>query len=58
VDGKLGLSGAKDLSESTLDSSVVKSIIADGKGAMMLFKGTLNNAEIDAVSKFVVTLRK
>lgn len=58
TDGKLGLSGAKDLSISTLDSNSVKTIVANGKGQMMPFKGTLNAAEVDAVSKFVVTFRK
>jgi len=56
-DGKLGMMGAKDLSASMLDHEGIKSIIANGKGAMAGFKNQLNEAQLEAVAQYVETLK-
>jgi cytochrome c6 len=55
ANGKLGLSGAKDLTQSklTLDSRI--QIITNGKNLMTPFKSLLNEGEINAVAEYSLT---
>jgi mono/diheme cytochrome c family protein len=55
ANGKLGLSGAKDLTQSelTLDSRI--QIITNGKNLMTPFKALLNEGEIKAVAEYSMT---
>lgn len=58
-DGKLGSSGAKDLSKSTLSIAEINEILANGKNAMPPMKellGTKENQEL--VVNHVLSLRK
>jgi mono/diheme cytochrome c family protein len=57
-DGKLGLSGAKDLSISQLDSTGINTMVNEGKNAMTGFKTILSAEQVNAVSQYVKTLRK
>lgn len=59
-DGTLGMSGANDLSESTMTFNEVKFTIEKGTdNGMPRFKEILSNeAELDAVVEFVLTLKK
>ncbi len=57
ADGKLGLSGAKDLSVSELPLDSRIQIITNGKNLMTPFKALLNEAEIKAVAEYTLTLR-
>lgn len=57
TDGKLGKLGASDLSISALDEASINSIITNGRGAMSPFEGALTAEQIEAVSKYVETLR-
>lgn len=58
-DGKLGASGAKDLSVSNLSDKEIENIINNGKNAMPPMKVLLENKEnIDLVIKHVKSLRK
>ncbi len=57
-DGKLGLSGASDLSTSTLNSANTRTIIAKGRGRMLPFKNLMTKEEIHAVAAYIETLRK
>lgn len=57
ADGKLGLSGAKDLSASELPLDARISIITNGKNLMTPFKALLSEAEIKAVAEYTLTLR-
>lgn len=50
-DGKLGMSGAKDLSVSALDLNGMKEIILHGKGTMPA--STLNEEQAQAVAEYV-----
>jgi mono/diheme cytochrome c family protein len=56
-DGKLGMSGAKNLaiSELSLDSRI--QIITNGKNLMTPFKALLNEGEIKAVAEYSLTLK-
>jgi cytochrome c6 len=54
--GKLGLSGAKDLSQSELTLEERKYIIVHGKNTMTPFKKILSDKEIDAVAKYTQKL--
>lgn len=56
ADGTMGMSGAKDLSESELDLVQRELIIANGKGMMTPFKNILTPEEITAVAKYTMTL--
>lgn len=55
-DGKLGVSGAKDLSVSTLSKEEMIALVTNGKGAMAAYKNVLTKAEIEAVVEHVRTL--
>lgn len=58
-DGKLGSSGAKDLSKSQLADQKVLQIIKNGKGAMPSMKALLETEEnINLVLSHVKTLRR
>lgn len=50
-DGKLGASGAKDLSATALDLAGIKTIILNGKGAMPAAQ--VNNEQAEAISAYV-----
>jgi cytochrome c6 len=59
MDGKLGNSGAKDLSKSKLTESQIKYILNEGKGAMPAQIQLISKpSEMDSVVEFVKTLRK
>lgn len=58
-DGTLGMSGALDLSKSTMTFNEMKFVIEKGKGAMPRFKEMLSKeGELDAVVEHVRTLKK
>jgi len=57
ADGKLGLSGAKELGASVMSHDEKMMIIANGKNAMMSFKDALTPEQIDAVATYVETLK-
>lgn len=58
-DGKLGASGAKDLSESRLSDAQIKRILKKGKNAMPPMADILENSEnIDVVIAHIKSLRK
>ena len=56
ADGKLGLSGAKDLTQSTLSRDEKVAIITNGKNAMVGYKEQLTADQIQAVAAYVETL--
>jgi len=55
-DGKLGLSGAKDLTQSTLSHAEKIDLVMNGKNAMMSFKEQLTPEQVEAVTQYVETL--
>lgn len=55
-DGKLGLSGAKDLTLSALTRDQMILLVSNGKGAMMPYKNVLHVEEIEAVVDHVRSL--
>ena len=57
ADGKMGFSGAKDLSKSVLPLKDRILVITYGKGVMNAFKNLLNETEIEAVAIYVESLR-
>lgn len=57
-DGKLGINGSKDLTISTLNLEERKTIISNGKGAMVGLKSILSPEEIDAVAQYTFKLKK
>ena len=57
ADGKLGLNGSKDLTLSDLPLDSVLYQIKNGKGTMLPYKDILNDAEIDSVTQYVISLR-
>jgi cytochrome c6 len=58
ADGKQNTMGAADLSTSTLNHETVVAIITSGKNSMKAFSPELNAEQIEAVAKYVETLRK
>jgi cytochrome c6 len=58
ADGKLGLSGAKDLTASVLTHEEKIAIVMNGKNAMMSYKDQLSAEQIDAVVGYIETLPK
>ena len=52
-DGKLGMSGAKDLSVTTLNHQAIVDIITNGKNTMASYKTTLSPQQIEAVSVYI-----
>lgn len=58
ADGKQNTMGAADLSTSTLNHETVTAIITSGKNTMKAFSPDLNAEQIEAVAKYVESLRK
>jgi mono/diheme cytochrome c family protein len=58
ADGKLGGSGAKDLTVTTLSNEEMKAVIIDGKGAMPPYKGKLSDDQVKDVLMYVTTLKQ
>lgn len=56
ADGKLGLSGAKDLTQSTLTHTEKVDLVMNGKNAMMSFKEQLTPEQVEAVVHYVEAL--
>ena len=54
-DGKLGMSGAKNLAITTLNHQSIVDIITNGKNAMAAYKATLSAEQIEAVSSYIET---
>lgn len=57
ADGKLGLNGAKDLSQTTLGLPERVNQITYGKNLMTPFAGILSPDEIEAVAAYTLTLK-
>jgi cytochrome c553 len=57
ADGKLGLMGAKDLTQSTMSLDDKIEIIKHGKNAMTPFEGMLTEEQIKAVAEYTETLK-
>jgi cytochrome c6 len=57
-DGKLGLNGARDLTQSTLTAAERTAIVTHGKNLMTPFGKLLSPDEIDAVVNYTLTLSK
>jgi mono/diheme cytochrome c family protein len=55
--GNAGVGGAKDLALTQLDETGVGDIVFHGKGAMPPFKERLGEPEINAVAKYVLSLK-
>ncbi len=58
ADGRSGVAGAKDLTTSNLSRGEMAAVVANGKGAMIGFKGRLTSAQIDLVVEHVRTLHR
>ena len=54
-DGKLGMSGAKDLSATQLEHTAIIDIITNGKNAMAAYKSSLSQEQIEAVASYIET---
>lgn len=54
-DGKLGLSGAKDLSATQMPHEGIVEIITNGKNAMTPYKDVLSTEQIEAVASYIET---
>lgn len=54
-DGKLALSGAKDLTATQLDHGGIVTIITEGKNTMAAYKGILSPEQIEAVAAYIET---
>lgn len=58
IDGKLGVSGASDLSKSSLSAKQVASILLNGRNGMPAMKELLETSEnMDSVINYVIQLR-
>lgn len=57
ADGRLGLSGAKDLTKSDLSLEDRMTLIAKGRGLMTPFEGVLTPEEIAAVARYTMELK-
>lgn len=55
ADGRLGLNGAKDLSQSTLSLEKRKILITHGKNLMTPFANVLAPSEIEAVANYTLS---
>jgi cytochrome c553 len=53
--GKLGMSGAKDLSVTQLDHASIVTIITEGKNTMAAYKSSLSAEQIEAVASYIET---
>lgn len=54
-DGKLGLSGAKDITTTQLNHTDIVTLIANGKNTMPAFNNSLNTEQIEAVTNYIET---
>ncbi len=54
-DGKLGMSGAKDLSATVLDHQSIVTMISEGKNTMAPYKAVLSPEQIEAVASYIET---
>jgi cytochrome c6 len=58
-DGKLGVSGASDLSSSQMTINEIKIILKEGRNGMPVMKEILGSDEnIESVSNYVIDLKK
>lgn len=57
ADGKLGVSGAKDLSASTISLEERINQVTNGKGLMTPYKDILSEEQIKSVCEYIVELR-
>jgi cytochrome c6 len=57
-DGKLGLSGAADLSASTMTTEQMLEIVTNGKGGMMPYKELLSKEQREMVVQYVESLKE
>jgi len=55
--GKLGISGSKDLTKSILSKEERIQLIKNGKNAMLPFKALLSEEEIEAVAEYTFQLK-
>ena len=58
ADGKLGLNGAMDMSQSTLTHEEMVQVITKGRNAMASYEAILKPDEIEAVAHHVQSLRE
>lgn len=58
VYGDMGANGAVNLQNSTLSLEEKIAVIKNGRNTMTAFKGLLSDAKIDAVGKYIETLKK
>lgn len=56
-DGKAGIAGAKNLTISQLDEAGIINIISNGKNAMPPYKKVFNEQEINALTKYVQSIK-
>lgn len=57
-DGKLGLSGAKDLTQSALSFDEQLQIVRKGKNSMMAYEKLLTEEQIQAVTEYVHSMKQ
>ena len=57
-DGKLGITGAWDLSVSKLDEAGVVNVVLNGRGTMPPYQGALTEAQAKAIATYIMGLRK
>jgi cytochrome c6 len=58
-DGKLGVSGASDLSSSKMNINEIKEILVNGRNGMPVMKEILGSEEnIESVSNYVIELKQ
>ncbi len=57
ADGKLGINGSKDISQSILTKEERIELIKNGKNTMLPFKALLSEEEIEAVAEFTFSLK-
>ncbi len=57
-DGKLGITGAADLSVSAMNANTKLEIVKNGKGTMPAFAGQLTDEQLGAVVGYIETLKK
>lgn len=57
-DGKLGMAGAKDITATNMVKEDLVDLLNNGKNAMPKFKDALTEEQIDAVSEYVLQMKK
>jgi cytochrome c6 len=58
ADGKQGINGARDLTQSVLSEDEMTAIVTNGRNTMAAYKQVLDAAQIDAVVDHVRSLKK